>query len=86
MKHSLKTGLSFRFALTFTIPIFLFELSTAIVVSVLWGLCILGLISLSIAKEQGTARWKVVSEHLAIGLLVVGVTHYVGDWIGKVCG
>lgn len=72
----------FFFALTFMIPVFLFELSTAILVSVIWGLCILALISGNIAKEQGAKPWKVVTEHIAIAMAVIIITHYVGDWIG----
>jgi len=74
------------FALTFTIPVFLFRLPTAIFVSVIWGLCALAVISFTIAKEQGTKPWRVVAEHLAIALMVIGATHYAGDWIGRVCG
>ena len=74
------------FALTFTVPVLLFALPTAILISVIWGLCILTVVSVGIAKEQGTRSCKVVAEHLAIALLVVGATHYLGDWIGKVCG
>ena len=35
----------FIFALTFIIPVLLFEISTAIIVSVIWGLSILGILS-----------------------------------------
>ena len=73
----------FFFALTFMIPVFLFELSTAILVSVIWGLCILALISGNIAKEQRAKPWKVVAEHLAIAVAVIITTHYVGDWIRR---
>ncbi len=71
----------FVFALTFIIPVVLLELSTAIVVSVIWGLSILGILSFSIAKEQTAKPWKVVAEHLIITLVVIVITHHVGDWI-----
>ncbi|MCK4436967.1 hypothetical protein KAU86_03370 [bacterium] len=76
----------FVFALTFIIPILLFELSTAIVVSVIWGLSVLGILSFSIAKAQKAKPWKVVVEHLIIALVVIVVTHYVGDWISSTFG
>ena len=76
----------FVFALTFIIPILLFELSTAIVVSVLWGLSVLGILSFSIAKQQKAKPWKVVIEHLIIALVVIVITHYVGDWISSTFG
>ncbi|MCK4326280.1 hypothetical protein KAW55_05945 [bacterium] len=76
----------FVFALTFIFPILLFELSTAIVVSVIWGLSVLGILSFSIAKAQKAKPWKVVVEHLIIALVVIVVTHYVGDWISSTFG
>ena len=69
-------------ALTFVIPLILFKLFTAIVISVIWGLLWLGIFSFYIAKEQKEKSWKIVMEHLIIALLVVVVTHYIGDWIG----
>ena len=69
------------FALTFIIPVLLFELSTAIVVSVVWGLSVLSILSFVIAKGQKAKPWKVIAEHLAIALLVIAIAHYVGDWI-----
>jgi VIT1/CCC1 family predicted Fe2+/Mn2+ transporter len=71
------------FALTFIIPVLLFELLTAIVVSVIWGLSILTILSFSIAKEQKAKPWKVIAEHLIIALIVIIITHYVGDWISS---
>jgi len=71
----------FVFALTFIVPIMLFQLSTAIIVSVVWGLSLLGLFSFYIAKEQKVKSWKVVMEHLIIASVVILTTHYVGAWI-----
>lgn len=86
-ESTISTFLSkFVFALTFIIPVLLFELSTAIVVSVIWGLSVLGILSFNIAKEQKTKPWKVVVEHLIIALLVITITHYVGDGISKIFG
>ena len=71
----------FLFALMFFIPVLVFELSTAIVISVILGLSILGILSFSLAGGQKAGRWKVVAEHLSIALAVVVITHYVGDWV-----
>jgi len=71
----------FVFALTFIIPVLWLKLSTAIVISVIWGLSMLCILSFSMAKEQKIKPWKVVSEHLIIALIVIIITHYVGDWI-----
>ncbi len=71
----------FVFALTLIIPILLFSLTTAIIISVIWGLSILGIFSFYIAKKQKLKPWKMVVEHLAIALLVIIITHYVGRLI-----
>ena len=68
-------------ALTFIIPVLLFQLSTAILVSVIWGLSLLGIFSFRIAKEQKAKPWKVVLEHLVVALVVIIVTHYLGEFI-----
>lgn len=72
------------FALTFLIPVFLFSLSTAVVVSLAWGLCILALLSFYLAQAQGERPWKVMGEHLFITLIVIIATHFAGDWITRV--
>ena len=73
----------FLFAMTFVLPVILFTLSTAIVVSLIWGLSILSLLSYIIAKTQNEPPWKIVAEHLLISIVVIGLMHWVGDWLGK---
>jgi VIT1/CCC1 family predicted Fe2+/Mn2+ transporter len=74
------------FAMTFIVPVLLFELSAAIIVSVVWGLLLLCVLSFEIAKQGKEKIWKVVSEHLLIALVVIIITHYVGDWISLTFG
>jgi VIT1/CCC1 family predicted Fe2+/Mn2+ transporter len=76
----------FLFALTFIVPVLLFQLSTAIIVSVIWGLLLLGIFSFYIAKEQKIRPWMVITEHMLIALVVIIITHYVGTWIGSIFG
>lgn len=71
----------FIFALMFVIPVLLLELSSAILVSVILGLLILGVLSFSLARGRKTERWKVVAEHLIIAITVISITHFVGDWV-----
>ena len=73
----------FLFAVTFVVPVLLFSLSTAIVMSLIWGLSILTILSYVIAKSQNEPAWKIVGEHLMIAIVVIGITHWVGDWFGK---
>jgi len=76
----------FIFAMSFVIPILLLPLLIAIIVSIGWGLSLLGIFSFYIAKEQRAKPWKVIMEHLLIALVVISITHYVGDWIGSTFG
>ena len=76
----------FVFAMTFIVPVLLFPLTTAIIVSVVWGLSLLGIFSFYMAKEQKVKPWKVISEHLLIAIIVIVITHYVGIWVGSTCG
>ncbi len=76
----------FILALTFIVPLWLLELSRAIVVSVFWGCSIICILSFNMARKQGVKPWKVIVEHLVIAMVVITLTHYVGDWISTLCG
>jgi len=71
----------FIFALTFVIPVILFPLSTAIIISVIWGLFIISIFSFKIASEQKKNPLIVVLEHLIISIIVIATTYYIGDWV-----
>jgi VIT1/CCC1 family predicted Fe2+/Mn2+ transporter len=73
-------------AFTFIVPVLIFELSTAITMGVIWGLLILTLLSYTIAKDKKAKTWKVVAEHLLIALIVIFITHYVGDLVSGTFG
>ena len=68
-------------ALTFAVPVLLVPLHTAVLVSVLWGLLLLTMLSVLLARAQRIAPWKVISEHLLIALCVVALSYFVGDWV-----
>lgn len=74
----------FIFTLTFIVPILIFSLSTAILISVIWGLFLLAIFSFGVAKATKSKPTKVVAEHLIIALLVIIITHYLGDWISSI--
>jgi VIT1/CCC1 family predicted Fe2+/Mn2+ transporter len=81
---TLATFLSkFLFALTLAIPVIILPLTMAIVVSILWGLSILTLLSYFLAQSQGNKPWKVIGEHLLIAIIVITITHFLGDWISR---
>jgi vacuolar iron transporter family protein len=72
----------FIFALTFLVPILLFDLSTAVLVSVGWGVLLLSIFNYNLAKKQKTDPWKIILEHLVLTLVVIIITYYLGSWIG----
>jgi VIT1/CCC1 family predicted Fe2+/Mn2+ transporter len=74
------------FALTFAVPVILLDLTAAVMVSVVYGLSVLGLLSFYLAREQGDNPLRVIAEHLAIAVVVIGATHAVGTWINSMNG
>jgi len=66
---------------SFIIPLSLLPLSTAIWVSLVWGLGLLALFSHMLARNQEKRSLPVVAEHLAIAVIVISLTHLLGDWI-----
>lgn len=71
----------FIFALMFIFPVLFMELSTAIIVCVIWGLFLITIFSYYMARQQRVSPCKVVSEHLIIAIIVITATHYIGDWV-----
>lgn len=71
----------FFMALSFVVPLLLFELTLAVVISVGWGMAVLAVLSYRMARAQGAAPWKVIGEHLLIATLVVAATQLVGVWV-----
>ena len=70
------------FALTFAVPVILLPLDVAVMVDLVWGFLLLAVFSYYIGKQQKTNPWKVVLEHIVIGIVVVTITYFVGKWIG----
>ena len=73
----------FIFALSFIIPILLFNLQTAIIVSIIWGLSLLSIFSFYIAKGKKSSPFRAIAEHLIIAILVIILTNFVGNWVNS---
>ena len=71
----------FVIAMTFVAPVVIRPLDQAIVISVIWGLLLLAVLSFFVARAQAIPPWKVIGEHLLIALCVVAITHAVGNWV-----
>ncbi|MBI4439833.1 hypothetical protein HY638_02585 [Candidatus Woesearchaeota archaeon] len=76
----------FLFAMTFVVPVLLFSLSTAIIVSIIWGALLLSIFSYVLAREEKIKAWEVVSEHLFIAAAVIILTTLIGSWVSSVFG
>ena len=77
----------FIFALTFIIPVLVFDLLTAIIINIIWGLSLLSVFNFYIAKGQKMNNvWKIIFEHLAIAVFVIIATYYTGKWIDLIFG
>ena len=73
----------FIFALTFMVPFLYMDITQAIFVSLVWGFFILTLFSYLIAKQSKTNPIEAVIEHIVIAILVIIITYFLGNWIGK---
>ncbi|MFO7872440.1 MAG: hypothetical protein R6U26_02225 [Candidatus Undinarchaeales archaeon] len=70
--------------LTFVIPLLLFELTTAVWISVGWGLLLLSIYSYLISMNEEISAFRAVFEHVALALAVVFLTNYIGTYVGTV--
>ena len=71
----------FLIAITFVVPVLLLPLEEAMTVSVGWGLTLLAVLSYLLARAQQIPAWTVIAEHVVIGVSVIAITHYMGEWI-----
>jgi len=74
----------FFFSSIFIIPVLLLDLQKAIILSILIGLYLVTITSISIARERKENPWHIVIEHLTISIIVIILTYYVGSWISLV--
>ena len=68
----------FFVALTFVVPVIFFELNWAVIISIVWSLFLLFLLSYVLAQTKKEKLFNIAVEHLLIALFVVAVTHYLG--------
>lgn len=76
----------FIFSMTYVAAVLLFELRTAILFNIAWGVLLLTIVSYIIAREQKEKPWKVIGEHLFIFAVVIFLTNLVGEKISQIFG
>jgi VIT1/CCC1 family predicted Fe2+/Mn2+ transporter len=71
-------------ALSFAVPLLYLPLQIAVAVSVGWGLLVITLLSVLLARIQKVPVLPVVTEHVAITIVVVAISHFIGVWVQNV--
>lgn len=71
-------------ASTFIVPFLIFEISAAIIISIVWGFSMLVIFSYYIAKQQKHAPFSIIGEHLFIASIVIIATNYIGQLINVI--
>ena len=68
-------------ALSFALPLLWLPLQTAVIVCVSWGLLVITLLSIYLARVQRSNALLVITEHLGIAIIVVAVSYFIGIWV-----
>lgn len=76
----------FIFSISFAIPLLLLPLETAVIVSVVWGLLVIVVLSFFLARSQGESPFAIIAEHSGIAVLVLVFSHYIGVWVAATFG
>ena len=73
----------FVFSISFAVPLLLLPLGPAVIASVIWGLFVIIVLSYFLARSQDDSPVFIIGEHLAIAIVVVVVSHYIGVLVGN---
>jgi len=76
----------FVFSISFAVPLLLLPLATAVIVSVIWGLLVIVVLSYFLARAQNEAPFMIIAEHVGIAALVLVLSHYIGVWVNATFG
>ncbi|MGB9911307.1 MAG: hypothetical protein ACPLKP_01740 [Microgenomates group bacterium] len=72
----------FLFAIIFIFPILILKsLSQAIIINIFLGLFLIFIFNFLLAREKEKDQGKIILEHLITAILVVIISHLIGDWI-----
>lgn len=74
----------FIVALTFIVPAIFLDLDDAILISICWGLMLLGTFSYVIAKDRKAPPIRVIGEHLFIAIVVILIVQFSGTFIRNI--
>jgi VIT1/CCC1 family predicted Fe2+/Mn2+ transporter len=74
----------FAFAMTFVVPILFLALDIAVLIDIIWGLLIMTVFNIFLARSQDERVLRVVFEHLTIAVVVVLITYTAGSLLSTV--
>jgi VIT1/CCC1 family predicted Fe2+/Mn2+ transporter len=67
--------------LVFILFVLFLPLLYASILSIIWGISLLILLSYYIAREQKVNPYKAIIEHVAIAVVVIIISNYLSAWI-----
>lgn len=68
-------------ASSFIIPLLFLELSTGVIIGIIWGIFLLIIFNHSLAKQRNENPLRVIGEHVAIAIVVIIISFYVGEGV-----
>ena len=70
-------------ACSFIVWFLIFDLNLAVIASIIWGVLLISVFSYYLAKMQKIESYRPIMEHLIIAVVVIIVTYFVGNLVGK---
>lgn len=71
----------FMIVVVFVLLVAFLPIDYAVIISIIFGISLLAVLSYFIAKEQKTNPYRSILEHLAIAILVIVVSYFLREWI-----
>lgn len=72
------------FSLSFLIPILIFPLNKAIILTIFWGIFLLTFLNFYISKIRKERATKLIFEHILLATFVILISHLIGREIPKI--
>ena len=66
---------------SFIFIVLFFPIQEAQLISLLWGLLVLGVMSYFISKKSGLKTWLEIAKHIGVALIVIAASKYAADFI-----
>ena len=74
----------FLIVLSFILLVALLPIDYAVVVSIIYGISLLVILTYFIAKEEKVNPYKAILWHVAIAILIIIVSNFIGMWIRNI--